>query len=301
MVCIRAFVGVAALAILAGSTAAQVTSIDGLNVRVRNFNDFPGSTLEVNNVAQPTMMPQPTFAIGNLNGVTVEETFAQGTVGNFANRHLPSFSNDGGATAYQLQNNQSFRLDACFRLTTNHTTGIGAPVNSETGFWFESPRTGRDANGALVNFVDEGGLWLISNGTSFTGGSGMDFFLYGEGGFPNPGSPPIVGNGDLINATYTYYAPGTTNFGPTAFYEATVTNTVTGVTRSSGFRQFFDDAVGMNGFGNGTTFGFRTQNSRQPNIETVTVTEIDCISIVPAPSTLAALGLVGLLGARRRR
>jgi len=299
MVSIRASIGIAALTLVAGLASAQISSINGLNVQVRNFNDFPTTTLSINGAAQAN--GQSNLAVNNLNGLTVDENFAQFSTGNFANRHLGFFSNDAGASAYQLQNNESFRVDACFRLTTNHTTGIGAPINSETGFWFHSPRTGRDGNGNLVNYTDEGGLWLISNGTSFTGGAGMGFNLYGEGGFPNPSSPPIVGNGDLIQASYTYYAPGTRAGFAEAFYEATVTNTVTGVTSSSGLVQFFNDELGVNGFGNGTTFGFRAQHTRDFTISTTTLTEVDCITIVPAPSTLAGLGLAGLLGARRRR
>ncbi len=296
----NALVGLGALVVLAGSAFGQISSINSVNVAVRNFNDFPTTNLSINGLAMPN--GQSSAAITGLGaGVNFDETFALGAQGNFANRHLAFFSNDGGASAYQLQNNQSFLMTACFRQTTNHPTGIGAPVNSETGFWIHNRRTGLDGNGQPVQYTDEGGVWMISNGTSFSGGAGMDFHLYGEGGWNNPNVPPIIGNGDLIQASFAYYAPGTRPGHAGAFYECTVTNVTTGLSVSSGMKSINTDAAGVTGFGDGTTFGFRAQNSRFPLIETHTTTEINCITIVPAPASLGALALAGVFAGRRRR
>ena len=300
MLSIRTGISLVAFAAIAGTAMGQISSINGVNVAVRNFNDFPTTNLSINGSAQPN--GQSSFGIGGLSsGVNFDETFALGAQGNFANRHLAFFSNDGGTSAYQLQNSQSFLMTACFRMTTNHPTGIGAPVNSETGFWIHNARTGLDGNGNPVQYTDEGGVWMISNGTSFSGGAGMDFQLYGEGGFNNPNSPPIIGNGELIQASFAYYAPGSRPGHAGAFYEATVTNTVSGISVSSGMKSIGTDAAGVTGFGNGTTFGFRAQNSRFPLIETHTPTEVNCITIVPAPASIGLLGLAGVFAGRRRR
>src|SRR5258705_297718 len=84
-----------------------------------------------------------------------------------------------------------------------------------------------------MQFNDEGGVWLITNGTSFSGGAGQDFFLFGEGGFNNPAAPPIYGNNELVEMTYTYYAAGALGPGEHARFEATVHNVTRGVTVSS--------------------------------------------------------------------
>ncbi len=290
-----------AVAGFAGLASAQIGSINGFNLDHRNWNDFPGATTSMNGTNLGNT--RSSFPISGLGATHLSENFPQGIQGNFANRHLQFFSNDNGNTAYQLQANESFQITACIKLDTNHPSGPGAPVNSETGFWFHNPRVNEQGN----SFVDEGGMWVISNGTSFTGGAGMDFALLGEGNGSRPPSDPlgpIYTEGGWADVSFTYYAPGALGPGQGAAYIASIFDRSSGLSRSSGLKRFFgipgtEPAGG--GLNPGTVFGFRYQNSRFPLADTQTDTYIDCITIVPAPSALAALGLAGLAATRRRR
>lgn len=291
----KMLLGVCAIAAFAGSALAQVSSVNALNFNTyenfRNPASLIPSTLTLNGgPAAPFVYngSQPAALAGNHN---VREVYAPTTPG-FANRHMLWFSNDNGNTAYQLQAGESFRVRACFTTTTNHLTGIGAPFNSETGLWIHAPRVSDTG----VNFIDEGGLWLISNGTSFTGGIAQPFHLFGEGGFSNPSSPPIYGINEVVEIEYIYHAPGALGPGSRAAYEASVFNVTRNIFNQSGVK-LFDAPLTA-----GTTIGFRAQNQVQPNIMTDTNHNIFNVSIaVPAPGSLALLGLGGLVATRRRR
>lgn len=299
----KSILAVCAVVACAGSALGQIESINGLNFNTyENFRN-PGSvipsSLTLNGGAPIPSVYNTSQAVPIGGPHTVREVYPRLTNG-FANRHIMWFSNDGGATPYQLQSpSESFSISVCFRTTTNHVTGIGSPINSETGFWIHNPRVNEQGQ----SFTDEGGVWLITNGTSFSGGAGQDFFLFGEGGFNNPGSPPIYGNGELVEMTYTYYGPGHFNPGEGAKFEATVNNITRGVSVSSGLKNFnFIPGSGETGLNPGATFGFRIQNQVQASIDTDTTTEIFNISVgIPAPSSVALLGLAGLVAGRRRR
>ncbi|MGD9689970.1 MAG: PEP-CTERM sorting domain-containing protein [Phycisphaerales bacterium] len=292
-----------ALTVLAGGALADISTINSLTLNsYENFRNpmsvIPSSLVYTD--ANGMQSPAPVFnqfSPSPINGGhRLMETIPQGSAG-FANRHMLWFSNDGGASAYQLTAGQSFRVSACFIINTNHPTGIGAPVNSETGIWMHNPRT----NEAGVNFIDEGGVWAITNGTSFSGGVGQGFFLYGEGGFNNPANPPIIFTGDLIEQTYEYIAPNHPASGGMAQYRATVTNVTRGISRTSPWLGFNAIPGSMeNGLNPGTTIGFRFQNVNFPIQDTITTTDVFNVSIIPAPSAAALMGL-GLIAAGRRR
>ncbi|MDX2130934.1 MAG: hypothetical protein SFY69_02645 [Planctomycetota bacterium] len=288
------------LLMAAGTAVAQISSINALNFNAyENFRN-PGSVLPSNLSLNGTAIPNaynqnvPTSLGGNH---VVREVYAQGT-GGFANRHVAWFSNDGGNSPYALQDGESFRASACFTidLPSGYPSGIGASHNSETGFWINNPRVNEQG----VSFIDEGGVWLITNGTSFSGGAGMDFNLFGEGGFPNPNSPPIVFPGDTIEVAYEYFYPQAP--GARARYRATVNNITRGIFMDSGYKNF-NPIPGSNevGLNPGATFGFRVQNQIFPLIETDISTNIFNVNIVPAPGAAALLGLGGLVALRRRR
>lgn len=290
----KAFLGVCAVVACAGSAMADISSINGINFNT--YEDFRNpvgvipSTLTLDGGAPiPAVFngSQPT----NFANHTVREVYAPLTPG-FANRHMMWFSNDAGATPYQLQAGESFRISACFRTTTNHTTGVGAPVNSETGIWIHAPRVSDTGQ----PYIDEGGVWLITNGTAFSGGITQDFHLYGEGGFNNPAAPPIYIAGDMVQVEYIYHAPGDLGPGSGAAYEASVYNITQNIFAQSGVRHVNAPLTV------GTTIGFRFQDAIQPAIMTDTTHEICNIAIgIPAPSGLALLGLGGLIAGRRRR
>jgi len=289
-----------AVCTLAGVATAAVTSANGLNFNsyesFRNPAAVIASVATLDGVAAAVAFNGSSAA--TLGDHTFREQYPALTQG-FANRHMLWLSTDGGATPYQFAANEgSFRLEACFRTRTNHPTGIGAPVNSETGIWIHNPRVNEQG----VPFIDEGGIWAITNGTSFIGGASQDFFLFGEGGFNNPGRPPISIAGDLIFQSYTYYAADYFAPGSRASFEATVTNVTTGFSRSSGLLNF--NAIpgsGENGLNAGATIGFRFQNQVFQPIDTDTTVELSHVRLIPAPGAAALLGLGGLIAGRRRR
>lgn len=286
--------GAFALVMMSGAAMADLGSSNAFNWNTyesfRNPAAVINSTLTVDGGAPEAVAFNGSSSLA-LGSHQVNEVYAAGT-GGFANRHIMWLSDNGGSSAYQLQAGESFRISACFTIRTNHPTGVGAPVNSETGIWFHNPRV----NDQGVSFIDEGGIWAISNGTSFSGGAAMDFNLYGEGGFNNPNSPPIVFPGDVIEMSYTYFAPGAFAPGAGAQYYAEVNNITRGIFRSSGMKGF-----GANQLNPGTTIGFRFQNQVFPIQETNTTTNLFNVSVVPAPGAAAMLALGGLVAGRRRR
>jgi hypothetical protein len=291
----KVLLGVCAVAALAGSALGQISSANGLNFNTyenfRNPASLITSTLTLNGGAPAPFVYNGSQAAALAGNHAVREVYPQFTPG-FANRHMLWLSNDGGASAYQLQAGESFRLRACFTTNTNHASGIGAPINSETGIWIHAPRVSDTG----VNYIDEGGLWLISNGTAFSGGISSQFHLYGEGGFNNPASPPIYGLNEVVEVEYIYHAPGALGAGSPAAYEASVFNVTRNLFSQSGVKTLGAALTP------GTTVGFRAQNQVQASIQTDTTHDIFNISVsVPAPSSLALLGLGGLIAARRRR
>lgn len=299
----KTIVSTMAVALLAGAASADINSINALNFNSYESFRNPGAVIPSTVIYTDSNGPSLVAPVFNGSSASplagnhrLNETFPAGT-GGFANRHMLWASDNGGASPYQLQLGESFRISACFVINTNHPTGISAPINSETGIWIHNPRV----NEAGVPFIDEGGVWAITNGTSFSGGAGQGFFLYGEGGFNNPANPPIIFTGDLIEQTYEYLAPNHPAAGGVAQYRATVTNVTRGISRTSPWLGFGSiPGSGENGLNAGTTFGFRFQNQVFPIQDTITSTDIFNVSIIPAPSAAALMGL-GLLAAGRRR
>ena len=292
--------GAVALACVAGMAMANPNSINSISFNTyesfRNPSAVIPSTLNVNGSVQAASY-NGTIPIAGLGALNVREQYSAGT-GGFANRHIAWLSNDGGATPYQITGTDSFQVRSCFTMTTNHPTGVSAPINSEAGFWIHNPRVNEQGN----SFIDEGGVWLISNGTSFVGGASQDFFLFGEGGFNNPSSPPIFFPGDVMEVSYTYYAPEALGPGQRARFEASVSNVTRGISVSSGLKNFNAIAgSNENGLNAGATMGFRFQNQVFPLIDTDTSTQVFNISVVPAPASAVLMGLAGLVATRRRR
>src|SRR5947209_14570615 len=88
--------GSAALLLVLGAWA-HATTLNGVMVNQRVFNDFPDSTLTITN-NYPTL-------------VEIKDQF--NTVpAKFANRHDALLSSDGGATAFTFNNNESFDVSA---------------------------------------------------------------------------------------------------------------------------------------------------------------------------------------------
>jgi hypothetical protein len=278
----RFVVGIGALALFAGAAVAgDITTVNGVNVQNRVWNDFPTSNLTPN-MAFPA-------------NVGWDEQFPAGTVGNFANKHLAYLSNDGGASAYQHWVGQGFTMSFTARIA--EPTGAGVP-RKEGMLQIENPRP-------ALGFTDEGHVLLGSEGEVAIFGGVMPFFSCRVPGSAGVGAVGVTGAdwytpGTVATVSFTYYAPGEVD-AVLGGYRLDFTDAVTGF-HSSGVKLWGNaEPDGTVGFNTGTKFAFQAQNQRNPLINDVADTDYGNISIVPAPGVLAALGLAGLAAGRRRR
>jgi hypothetical protein len=297
----------------AGSAFAAVEDINGMNLITRNFNDFPSSTGSYRLNAGPST-PFPAGPNGHISIPTiagdhhVDELLPFTDFGNFANRHLAFFSADGGATSYSFDFTQGFCASARVMVRTKNVAWAIGTRSIEAGFWAHVPRQD-DTTGAP--YTDEGGVFTVTNGTTFLGGAGLPFYLAGEGGFNNPSNPPFF-TGQLapdgftegwMDQTLVYVPPTPTS---AARIILNVTDGVSGVMKSSGLLEIFDtvDAFGdHSGWWNpGTQLGFRFQNAPQ-NLTADTEVQhvVSNIKIIPAPGVAGVIGLAALAGMHRRR
>lgn len=275
----RSVTGMAAVAGFACSAMAGINGFNAFEMEYRVWNDYPSS------VITPT--------INGNSGVRIVENMnppGSGDPQKFANRHFAMFSEDGGTTRLALKNNESFKISYKMRLNSNiDNDGSGQlwPQQPEGGIFFGNDRGG--------GFIDEGGIFVVGNGTVFVGGANQKFSLIGD---HNNGTDAFK-KGDILEMSYTYYAPN----GGTAAYAVQFHNITTGFTKT--VVNTFDVAGGpdANGFNDGSWVGFRFQNTRNPLVDggTVNDTEYWDVQVVPTPGAASLLALGGLVAARRRR
>jgi len=247
---------------------AQVGSINSATT-AHVFNDMPGATLSVVN-AYPGAI-----SLGE-SGVT---RVASGGL----NRDVWYFSNNGGVSPYQFQNNDYFH--ASFGLTL---TGSGTPnIDLEAGWLFSNPSG--SIGGDLQSIVKADGEVVQFGGPSYFG------FSPANGGTSVPNY--------TLGATYTLglnYVLDP-NTGRNAFQYS-----VNGVfATSSPGNTYFDLAAGAGP--NGSPLGGYLQIQNDPNNPSNNGSALfDTISIspstVPEPATfsLLGLGMLALLYRRRR-
>ena len=137
----RTAFGIFAVVCAAGAAAQPY---DGLQVNARVFNDFPTSTLNINN-AYPASL-------------SIEES--NFGAGGFANRHMAWASEDGGATASDFDYGDGFD----FAVTMNFDA---------------SPTTGREA-GFMIDLFGFGFFGALGNGEIAAFGSFLPFHSFGN-------------------------------------------------------------------------------------------------------------------------
>ncbi|MBS0191673.1 MAG: hypothetical protein U0573_11465 [Phycisphaerales bacterium] len=278
---IRALVALTVLAGAAASASAGIYGANAYNVQLRNWNDYPASSIT------------PDIAPNQIGHARITENM--GPVGldypqKYANRHFAYFSEDGGVSKLALKNNESFKISYKMKLNSNiDNDGSGQlwPQQPEGGLFF-----GNDHGGG---WVDEGGIFVVGSGTVFVGGAGQNFSLIGE---HNNGTDAFK-KGDVLSMSYTYYAPGT--LGAAAAYIVQFDNLTSGFSKTV-VNSF--DTNSANGFLDGSWVGFRWQHNRNPLLGsdgTVNDIEYYDVSVVPTTGTASLLALGGLVAARRRR
>ncbi len=267
-----AFAGLASAAI-----AGDMSQVNGLAVTTRLWNDFGTSSLSVDGSARGQTTEN--FARAGMGDFRVHEEFAAGTVGNYANKHIAYLSNDGGNSAMGLHASQSWKLE----FNINITAPNGAP-RKEGVIQIENPRPS-------LGYTDEGRILVASDGEVAVFGGVMPFTGFGNSTYTR---------GTTAHVSFEFYAPGTVD-AVLGGYRLIFTDAVTGV-HDSGIKLWgASEPDGTTGFNEGTKVGFVVQNQRNPFINDSSDFLFSNITIVPAPGSIAVMGLMGLAATRRRR
>jgi hypothetical protein len=150
-------IGIALVAV--NTTSAQITSINGVAVEPRVFDDAPNAKLT---------------AITNYPTVIFFETNVASATG-FADRDVWYFSADGGATPYLVQSNDYF--SASFTITMS---GGVSGLDFEGGFLFSDPSG---------NFGGDCQIFVVANNGVIFQGGGPSYYPFSPaaGGFPGAG------------------------------------------------------------------------------------------------------------------
>jgi hypothetical protein len=257
--------GVAAIAIFAGAAfASDISTVNSWKVEERIFDDFPTSTLVTTN----NFPSQLRF----------EDSFPEGTVGGFANKHVGWLSDDNGTTRFQNNYAQSWVME----FNVSITAPAGQP-RKEAGIEVRNPRP-------RLGYTDEGQVLIASDGEVAVFGGVMPFTGFG-------GNTYTLGT--TAHVRFEYFAPGSVDPVKGA-YQLIFTDAVTGV-HDSGIKLWGDESDGLYGFNYGAEFGLKAQNQRNPRIDDVSDINYTNFSVIPSPGSLALLGLGALAAGRRRR
>lgn len=257
--------------------AGDISAVNGYRVEARMFNDFGASAFSVNGVNYP--VPSAGAVAGQAGPVLFHEDFAVGEPGNFANKHVAFLSSDGGASRFGANGGQSWSMSFNVRISAP----AGAP-RKEGGIEVRNPRPG-------LGYTDEGQVLIASDGEVAVFGGVMPFHGFG---------PNTYTLGTVASVTFSYYAPGDVD-AVLGAYRLIFNDAVTGL-HDSGIKLWgAAEPDGTKGFNNGSEFGFKMQNQRNPFIADSSEMEYSNISIVPAPGAAALMGIGGLALLRRRR
>jgi hypothetical protein len=266
----KTMIGFAAFALVCAAGNALATDISTVNsfkAETRLWNDFPTSSLTTTN---------------SFPNVEFNETFPQGAVGNYANKHIAWLSNDSGASHFQNNYFQSWSMQ--FDVTINTAFGQGQP-RKEAGIQVNNPR-----NPSIGGWTDEGQVLIASDGEVAVFGGAMPFTGFGNNTYTL---------GTTAHVTFSYFAPGAVDPIKGA-YRLIFSDVVTGI-HDSGLKIWGDESDFLYGLNNGCELGFKAQNQRNPFIEDNSDIAYGNFSIVPAPASIALVGLAGLTAGRRRR
>lgn len=262
----------------ASGAYAQVSSINSVIIS-HVFNDIPGAT--------------PSSFNSYPGNVTLNESGVSKPASGGINRDVWYFSNNGGVSAYQFQNNNYFNASFNITLAGN---GNPASVGLEAGWLFSNPSG--SIGGDLQSLVTGAGVVFQGGGPSYYP------FSPAAGGYPGAGgSVPNYTEGQTYAMGLNYVLDP--NTGRNAFQYS-----VNGqFAASSPGNRYFDLGPGAGPNGSpGSTLGGYFQIGNDPshpnNNGTATFSAIT-ITPIPEPSTFALLSMgivaLGAVVSRRRR
>ncbi|MFO0861434.1 MAG: hypothetical protein U0570_12845 [Phycisphaerales bacterium] len=248
-------VRLAALVAAAGGALpaiADITDTNALKLELRNFNDYPSSAI--------------TSSTTGTSAASLSELMNPPLTNDpqkFANRHFAMLSADGGTTRLSVLNRQHFHI--AYRMVLNSNVDL----DGSGTLWSQQPEGGlffgNDRGGG---FIDEGGIFVVGNGTVFVGGANQKFSLIGD---HNNGTDAFS-KGDVLHMDYWYYPPGIK--GAEAAYLVEFDNITTGFHRQVS-NTFDEGAADANGLNNGSWIGFRWQHTRNPLVVGGTINSIN--------------------------
>lgn len=261
---IRTSVLVCATLAIAGSAAAAPI-VDSARVRLRVFNDAPGSNASsINNY--PALV-----------GVS-DANFAPPTA--FANLHVWRFSSNGGGSYTQFANNDQFSFSADVTITSS--AGGRGEAGLSLSPWFSQEVDGR------FNLRTTDGEVAVFGGRlpfySFTAAQGITY---------------VAGTTVRLGIDYE---PRDLNAGNPGRIRYNYNNLTSGWLNFDQGNPAEDPPYGLWGILNQATAGgymqvFAGQSGTAGGLSTTW----ENITYIPAPGAAALLGLGGLLAARRRR
>lgn len=247
---------------LAAATVAQ-PAINGAHPNTRVYDNFPASTLVVTN-SYPALVQ---FSDSNLVGA------------GFANRHNFRLSSDGGATNAQFQNSHSFSFFSDLKLSG--TSGASGEIGLQISPWWDPNGDGvLFMNGATGEVAAFGGRLPFY---SFTGSQGASYTL---------------GTTVRVGVEYAAHSNTAGDPGQIRYWYGAL---------NSGWINFDqgnpgeDPPHGLYGILSPAYVGGYMQ---APGAQVGTGTLVASFSnntYVPTPSSMALLGLAGVVAGRRRR
>jgi hypothetical protein len=272
----KAVIGFVALATLAGTAmASDISAVNSFKIENRTWNDYPTSVLNTT-AAFPNVQWNEDFSNSPLPGP-------------YANKHFAWLSDDGGASRFGLHgggegaahNGQSFSITT----SVNIAPTAGVDRRKEGALYIRNPRP-------ALGYTDEGEVLVAGdNGEVAVFGGVMPFHSFGAFCY-TPGT--------TASLKFTYFAPGTADPVKGA-YRLEFTDAVTGY-HDSGMKYWGTEPDGCGGFNNGTELGLFAQDPRASTVQNdITTFTYGITNLVPAPGSLALLGLGGLVAGRRRR
>jgi hypothetical protein len=206
---------------------AQVSSINSAAYTLREFNDVPTATLT---------------SVTDYNSLIVFDEHNVSASTGFANRDVWRFSNNGGTSAYQFQNNDFFQVSMTLQLTASPTSPrkeagfLLSTIGGDGQFIVNSDAHEIVAFGGPLPFYAFPATYdsseIITLGMTYflDGGTGMRSIIYTANGVNSPILPltnleqGIIDGSRLGGYLQVVNAPGSpNNFGAAAFQNISIT------------------------------------------------------------------------------